>query len=559
MNKFYGGLLAAFLGISGLQAQTLQANKTQLAFGNATEIAPVTQQVTISNPLNYAVKVKNIRFFTVYGEPAFSVNTTLPLTIPAGGTQSLTVTFSPLHNIAHNSEMVIETDSHGGHLAIDLTGQGKYSRTYYNNTENKSEDQLKVALKTIVSSPHNVFSYNVARDKMYEEVDNWKINGRGSSVNKLECIYTGRVVTGYVNRTDLFGTYNINAEHTFPQGKFGSASPMVSDMHHLFPSDEAANGSRSSYPFGVATTPYINDAVNTPSHLGANYLYEPRNVQKGATARAMLYFVIRYSDYQGFFAPQEAILKTWNKNFAPTAVDVKRNDDIQAPGRQLNRNPFVDYPQLAARINNFVSPSTAPDTYELYQYGMINYGFIPANTSYTYNYVLVNNGNQTMNFTNPTLSNTTKLSFAAGTGTNFTIAPGEAYNLKVNVNLATTDSISETLTFGSNIPGKATFMVPIYANKNKTQNPLGVSKDTEKYQFNLFPNPVTEELTVARGNQFGAGIYGLEVIDALGKTVYKADSRQDITTINVGGLKRGVYFLRIKNGNELQTKRFVKI
>ncbi len=557
MNKFYGGLLAAFFGISGLQAQTLQTSQTQLAFGNATEIAAATQQVTITNPLNYAVNIKNIKFFTVYGAPAFSVNNTFPISIPAGGSQTITVTFSPLHNIAHNSEMVIETDSRGGNLSVDLTGQGKYSRTYYNNTENKSEEVLKTALKATISSPYTSFGYNVARDKMYMEIDNWKVNGRGSAVNKLECVYTGRVASGYTDRTHLFNNFDINAEHTYPQGKFNQAEPMRSDIHHLFPTDENANNSRSSYPFGVATTPYVNDAINNPSHLGSNLLYEPRQVQKGPTARAMLYFVIRYQDYQSFFVSQEALLKNWNKNFAPSAVDIKRNDDIHA--RQLNRNPFVDYPQLADRINNFVTTSAAPANYELYQQGMVNFGNITPSTTYTFHYVLVNNGNQTMNFTNPTLSTTGKLSFAPGSGTNFSIAPGEAHTLKINGFVVAGDSINETLTFGSNIPGKATFTVPVYANKLKVQNPLGTSKEIKQAEFNLFPNPVNDELTIARGNQFGAGVFSFEVIDALGKTVLKAASRQDITTINVADLKRGVYFLRVKAGEEMQTKRFVKL
>ncbi|HSI90218.1 MAG TPA: endonuclease, partial [Adhaeribacter sp.] len=437
MNKFYGGLLAAFLGVTSLQAQTLQANKTQLAFGNATEIAPATQQITISNPLNYPVNVTNIRFFTIYGQPAFSVNQTFPFTIPASGSQTVTVTFSPLHNIAHNSEMVIETDSKGGNLSVDLTGQGKYSRSYYNNSENLSEEQLKVALKTITSANYNTLSYNAARDEMFMEVDNWKINGRGATVNTLECIYTGRLITGYTSRSQAQNMpMNFNTEHTFPQGYFNSASPMVSDMHHLFPTDNPANGSRSNYAFGVATTPYRNDHINNPSHLGANNLYEPRDAQKGGTARAMLYFVIRYQDYQNFFASQEAILKTWNRDFVPTAVEVKRNDDIHDASRQRNRNPFVDYPQLADRITNFVSTSAAAASYNLYQQPFINYGQVPAGTPFTYNYVLVNNGNQTMNFSNPALSDPAILSFAAGSGTNFSIAPGEAHTLKITLNLA---------------------------------------------------------------------------------------------------------------------------
>ncbi|MBK0402162.1 endonuclease [Adhaeribacter sp. BT258] len=558
MNKFYGGLLAAFFGISGLQAQTLQTNKTQLAFGNATEIAPVTQQITLSNPLNYAVNVKNIRFFTIYGEPAFSVSNTFPINIPAGGTQTLTVTFSPLHNIAHNTEMVIETDSHGGDLAVDLTGQGKYSKTYYNNSENKSEEQLKTALKGITSNPYTSFSYNAARDKMFMEFDNWKVNGRGATVNTLECIYTGRKITGYTSRSQAQNSpMNFNTEHTFPQGYFNEAPPMVSDMHHLFPSDNPANGSRSNYRFGMATTPYKNDAINTPSHLGANNHYEPRDAQKGATARAMLYFVIRYSDYQNFFAPQEAILKTWNHDFAPTAVDVKRNDDIHA--LQRNRNPFVDYPQLASRITNFVATSAAAPSYELYNSPVINYGTIPANTTFTYNFVLVNNGNQTMNFSGATLSKPAILTFAAGTNTTFSIAPGEAQIVKVNLKLATTDSISEILTLQTNIPNRNTLNIPIYANKKVTPLPLGAGEELAKAQFNLYPNPVNEELIVARGNQFGKNVYALEIVDALGKTVKRVTATGDVTTVNVAELKRGVYFLRINSGAETQVKKFIKL
>lgn len=435
-------------------------------------------------------------------------------------------------------------------------GQGKYSKAYYNNSENKTEEQLKTALKTIISSPYTSFGYNTARDKMYMEIDNWKVNGRGSSVNKLECIYTGRVASGYSDRTDLFDNFNINAEHTYPQGKFNQAEPMRSDIHHLFPSDEAANNSRSSYPFGIASTPYINDAINTPSHLGANFLYEPRDVQKGATARAMLYFVIRYQDYQGFFAPQESILKTWNRNFTPTAVDKKRNDDIQA--RQQNRNPFVDYPQLAARINNFVATSVAPNSYELYNSPVINYGTIPANTPYTFNYVLVNNGNQTMNFTNPVLSKPSILSFAAGSGSNFNLAPGEAYTLKVNLTTLNTDSVVENLTLQTNIPNRSSITVPIYANKKVIVLPLGTNKPVEVAQFNLFPNPVTNELTVARGNFFGKGNYSLEITDALGRKIINATGNADITNVDVSELKNGVYFLRIDDGEQTLTKKFIK-
>jgi hypothetical protein len=194
-------------------------------------------------------------------------------------------------------------------------------------------------------------------------------------------------------------------------------------------------------------------------------------------------------------------LKTWNHDFAPGPVDVKRNDDIQA--RQQNRNPFVDYPQLANRITNFVATSNAAASYDLYTTPVINYGTIPANTTFTYNFVLVNNGNQTMNFSNAALSKPAILSFAAGTNTTFSVAPGEAQIVKVNLKLATTDSIAEMLTLQTNIPNRGTLNIPIYANKKAVSMPLGAAEEIAKAQFNLYPNPVSEELIVARGNQFG--------------------------------------------------------
>src|SRR5690606_12696905 len=124
----------------------------------------------------------------------------------------------------------------------------------------------------------------------------------------------------YSGRSDIYTTYDINCEHTFPQGKFNSSEPVQSAIHHLFPTEVAANGSGSNYPFRIAAQPFRNVSTNAPSILGGNNKYEPRNEQKGRTARAMLYFVIRYQDYQNFFSSQEPILKTWHKTFAPDSV-----------------------------------------------------------------------------------------------------------------------------------------------------------------------------------------------------------------------------------------------
>ncbi|MDX5443280.1 MAG: hypothetical protein LPJ89_05780, partial [Hymenobacteraceae bacterium] len=144
--KFVYSLLAVFaLCTTQVSAQTIQASQNQLSFGNVFENAPLTLPVTLTNNLGYPVEVTNIRFFNTYGAPAFSADQSR-FTIANGATHTVQVTFTPQHNIAHNTEMVLETNSKGGNISIDLTGQGKYSKTYYNSTENLSEEQLKTAL-----------------------------------------------------------------------------------------------------------------------------------------------------------------------------------------------------------------------------------------------------------------------------------------------------------------------------------------------------------------------------------------------------------------------------
>src|SRR5690606_23844051 len=135
---------------------------------------------------------------------------------------------------------------------------------------------------------------------MFMNIDNKKVNGQGAAQNTLECIYTGREAVGYSDRTDAQTSDTFDTEHTFPQGFFSQNEPMRSDLHHLFPTYSPSNNSRGNFPFGIATQPYKNDDRNYPSHLGANNVYEPHNVQKGSTARAMMYFVIRYTDYTNF-------------------------------------------------------------------------------------------------------------------------------------------------------------------------------------------------------------------------------------------------------------------
>ncbi|PKL74765.1 MAG: hypothetical protein CVV27_18820, partial [Candidatus Melainabacteria bacterium HGW-Melainabacteria-1] len=117
----------------------------------------------------------------------------------------------------------------------------------------------------------------------------------------------------------------INAEHTWPQSFFKEQMPMVADMHHIFPTLSKPNGMRSNHPIGMVegTVVYTTSGgaklsardktgrhnpeqvkvwFNLPYQQQPHDVlrndfkvtFEPPDRHKGNTARALLYFYLRY-------------------------------------------------------------------------------------------------------------------------------------------------------------------------------------------------------------------------------------------------------------------------
>lgn len=83
---------------------------------------------------------------------------------------------------------------------------------------------------------------------------------------------------------------------------------------------------------------------------------------------------------------------------------------------------------------------------------------------------------------------------------------------------------------------------------------VGMEK-MEMAQVSIYPVPVTNLLTVA--SVFDN--YSLEVVSVNGTTVLRQDNNSGISTINVGGLEKGVYILKISNDKLTVMKRFTKV
>lgn len=535
-------LLIPFLS----NAQVLVTNPPNIVFNPTNVGTRDSLSLTITNTSNVPVNVTNIKFYTIYNNFPFSASEN-NFTLAANGSRTIQIYFEPEHNIINNSELVIQHNANSGFEAVDVYGQGVFPNPYYNITQNLSEQALKNALKTRTGQGYTQLSYNAARDNMFMTIDNKRNNGQNATVNRIECVYTGFNKSSYTSRSDAQTTTpNFNTEHTFPQGFFSQTLPMRSDLHHLFPTTNNSNSERGNKPFGVVTG-------GTPVTLGGgsfynNTTFEPRNFQKGRTARAMMYFVIRYQDYANHFSIQETILRNWHNTFAPDSIEERRNNDIFLV--QNNRNPFVDYPQLEERITNFVSNSVATPSFGLdILQTSINYGTVAVNDIDTFDYVLVNRGNQNINITNAGLSDTSILSFA---GTITTLPPGESLEIRVVLQTNQVGQVRENLTFNTNIPGaQSSFSIPIRANAIVTS----IEENTNA-GYQVYPNPMGDFLTV-EGKDFNST--NIKLYNSLSQEVMlsKTISKNTIQ-LNTSSLIKGIYFLIIEKDGKAFNYKLVK-
>lgn len=199
---------------------------------------------------------------------------------------------------------------------------------------------------------HNTLGYSTARRYMYNNIDNKN--------NSITCVYSGFVQPWTYGGTGT-NPAPINCEHTVPQSFFGQAEPMVSDIHHLFPTYGTWNSTRSNYPFAeiidsqtekwmvntTSQTTIPSSNINAYSEY-ANQKFEPREDQKGNTARAIFYFYTMYPTQAGSMSlvADINVLYQWHLSDPVDAAEIARNNKIEQ--YQGDRNPYIDYPQTVA-------------------------------------------------------------------------------------------------------------------------------------------------------------------------------------------------------------------
>ena len=494
------GIAVLTLSTTELSGQILST--TSLSRGTVTELQRDSSIVWLHNLTAEVLDIESIRSASFFDDTLLDLQLT-NWSIAPGDSSMLSVCFTPVHNVEHLLPIVLTTSHELGAFGLEFEADGSYSMPYYAGTQNLSEGPLRLALTNTLSANQSSLSYTVARDNMYATLDN-----HGGDV---ECVYTGRTAT--FNTRAGANSNNFNCEHTFPQSFFSSAAPMVSDIHHLFPSDAMANTQRSNNPFGIITgTP----AWTQGGSKRLSGIFEPRDAHKGDCARAMLYFVTRYGDYSGFYLPQEPTLYAWHKSYHPDSLDRYRNDGIYA--LQNNRNPYVDYPQFLERISTLIGPTSATAAPSFYltedSLHLRNYSNLSNPGTRTRRLIVVNDGNIPLVFSNVQLSSSS-LSDESNWSGSTTCPAGGFIEIEVDYNSGLS-YVGETLTFSTSHPNFPNVTVPIVSVAT-----IGIAEVQKHSKLEIWPVPWGLQIHGAQEGDL------LELLDFSGRLIAQKTATSD--------------------------------
>ena len=240
---------------------------------------------------------------------------------------------------------------------------------YYNAIDGKQDSVLKSTLGQIIR-PHTAIPYGSGAESTWEvfyysdqDDEGYCMDMYCDSWKKFTSV--GAVVSG------------CNIEHSFAKSWWGgSKNDAYKDCYHLNPSNSTANSARSNYPLGVPTKDLKDQSVTGSLKVGkATYegetfwVFEPKDEYKGDFARAYFYMATCYGDeltwrldnkdvgskyamrndsYLEFRDWEIEILLTWHRQDPVSEKETKRMDAVS--DFQHNRNPYIDYPELAEYI-----------------------------------------------------------------------------------------------------------------------------------------------------------------------------------------------------------------
>ena len=222
-------------------------------------------------------------------------------------------------------DIIVRFKSFKEKITIKLTGFAQYfDMEYYKNANGKYGQDLKLALRRIISYTIKTETYDDLREDL-QKTDKGKTNGT------IICFYCHKEMDA---KWDNGKTWN--REHVWPQSLGWFSTTMAgADLHHLRPCHQSENSSRGNTPYGESVGYYV-----------------PNDDVKGDIARILFYMYTRYEEADRYslntVCESFDILLTWNKIDPVDEIELQRNE--VAYSIQGNRNPFIDYSLYADLI-----------------------------------------------------------------------------------------------------------------------------------------------------------------------------------------------------------------
>ena len=456
---------------------------------------------------------------------------------------------------------------------------------YYDAANGLSGQPLKTAVKNIITNGYQTLSYTPGLWNLYQFSDLHR-----NDANTADIIWdmysdnpTGPEPYTYTYGVNQCGSYSTegncyNREHSTPQSFFAQASPMVSDAHHIFPTDGEVNNMRSNFPYGEVTnvtrTSLNGSKLGTGGNFGyAGTIFEPIDAYKGDFARACLYMATRYEDeiisqnwsglgtanalflsatdqpdpikrrLQIYDTWQLKTLVKWHNQDPVSQKEIERNNAVYytsvntvgtgTPKAQSNRNPFVDHPEYVAAIFSAT-------------------GVLPVTVS---------------NFTAQKVKDAVILKWNATAETGFKqydIERSIDGNNFIVVGFVEGRNLPEYAFTDNNLPNTTVVYYRLKMidadGKLKKSNIVAVKLNKNFSNALLYPNPTIGELNI----KLYAPLFTnstLQVLDVTGRLVKQQSvSANNINIqLDVKGLTAGRYFIKIANTQQVINQSFIVI
>jgi endonuclease G, mitochondrial len=177
---------------------------------------------------------------------------------------------------------------------------------------------------------------------------------RNARLQEMMRVESFKEVVNFREELDLLeAQLPFNCEHVVPQSWFNKGQPMKGDLHHLFACEMKCNSYRGNTPY-FDFADFEEVIMDNCGKLERNdNKFEPSK-GKGEVARATLYFLLRYpgkinNTIQEYKIDRLETLLRWHQDFAIT--DHERHRNMAIFKKQGNRNPFIDFPDWARKID----------------------------------------------------------------------------------------------------------------------------------------------------------------------------------------------------------------